>query len=63
MIYKERSVTSRIKRLSFLEEIITFSIEVFKDCESEMAVVRRLIGNTTRVTAESKVIVQQIAGS
>ena len=47
---------------SFLAEITTSSIEVFKDCELDMAVGIRKLDNTTRVTAKSQVIVQQIAG-
>jgi len=62
-ICKVRSLKSQMKTSSFLEEIITSSIMVYKDCESDMAVGIRKLGNTTRVTAESKVIVQQIAGS
>jgi hypothetical protein len=38
-------------------------MEVFSDCESDMAVGIRKVGNTTRVTAGGKFIVQQIAGS
>jgi len=40
-----------------LEEIITSSKEVFKYCESEMVVKIRMLGNPTRKTAESNVIV------
>jgi len=46
-----------------LEEIITSSIEVYKDFESDMAVEIRKLCNPTRETAESHIIVQQNAGS
>jgi hypothetical protein len=46
-----------------LERIITSSTEVLKDCKSDIAVGTRSLGNMTRVTAESKVIIQQITGS
>ena len=62
-ICKVRSLKSQKKTHSSLEEIITSSIEVFKDCESDMAVGIRKLGNTTQLTAECKVIVQQIACS
>jgi len=62
MICQVRSLKPRIKTCSFLEEIITSSIEVFEDCESDMLVGIRNLDNMTRVTAESKVTVQQIAG-
>jgi len=57
MICKVRSLNSRIKTRSFLDEIITWSKEVFKDCESDVVVKIRMLGNPTRMTAESNVIV------
>jgi hypothetical protein len=62
MICKVRLLKSRIKTRSFLEEIITSSMEVFKDCESDMAVGIRKFGNMTQMTGGSELIVQQIAG-
>jgi len=62
-IGKVRSPKSQIKTCSLLEEIITSSNEEWKDCESGMAVGIRKLANKARVTAESKVIVQKIAGS
>ena len=63
MICKVRSLKSRIKTRSFLEEIITSSNEVFKDCVSDMAVEIQKLGNLTRETAENNDTVKQIAGS
>ena len=63
MICKVRSLKSRIKTHSFLEEIITSSNEVFKDCVSDMAVEIQKLGNPTRETAENNDTVKQIAGS
>ena len=60
---KVRSFKSRIKRRSFLEEIITSSNLVFKDLESNMAVRIRMLGNLTRKTAESNNTVKQTVGS
>ena len=57
MICKVRSLKSRIKTRSFLEEIITPRKEVFKDCESDMVVKFRMLGNPTWKIAESIVIV------
>jgi len=57
MICKVRSLKSRIKTRSFFEEIITSSKEVFKDCESYMVVKIGMLGNPTRKSAESHVIV------
>jgi len=57
MSCKVRLLKSRIKTRSFLEEIITSSKEVFEDCESDMVVKNRMLGNPTRKTPESKVIV------
>ena len=63
MICKVRSLKSRIKTGSFLEEIITSSNEVFKDCVSDMGVEIEKLGNPTRETAENNDTVKQIAGS
>jgi hypothetical protein len=56
MIWKVKSLKSRIKTRSFLEEIITSSKEVFKDCASEMMVKFRMLCNPTWKSAESIVI-------
>jgi len=53
----------RIKRLSFLEEIINSSNEEFKDFESDMAVSIRMLGNLTWKTARRNDTVKQTAGS
>ena len=63
MICKVRSLISRIITHSYMEEIMTSSNEVFKDCESDMAVAIRRLGNRTIETAQSNVIVQHTAGS
>jgi len=63
MICKVRSLKSRIKTHSLLEEIITFSIKLCKDIESDMAVELRNLSNPTWVAAERKVIVQRNVGS
>jgi len=63
MICEFRLLKSQIKTWSFLEHIITSSNEVFKDFESDMAVGIRKLGNVTRETAESYVIVQHNVGS
>jgi len=63
MICKVRSLKSRIKTRSFLEEIITSRNEVFKDCVSDMAVEIQTLGIPTRETAENNDTVKQIAGS
>jgi len=62
-IGKVRSLKSRIKTHSFLENNITSSNEVFKDFESAMAVGIRKLGNQNPETAESYVIVKQNACS
>jgi len=48
---------------SFLKEIITSRIEVFKDLESDMAVEIRKLGNPTRGKAENNDTARQTAGS
>jgi len=48
---------------SYLEEIITSSNEVFKECVSDIAVEIRMVGIPTRETAENNDTVQQTAGS
>jgi len=62
MTYDVKTLKSRIKPPSFLEEIITSSIDVFNDSESDMAVENRKLGNPTWATAESNIIVQQNTG-
>jgi hypothetical protein len=57
MIAKVRSLKSRIKTGSFLEQIITMSKEVFKDCESDKVVKFIMLCYLTRKTAESNVTV------
>jgi hypothetical protein len=47
----------------FLEVIITWSKEVFKDFESNMAVSSRELGNLTGNTAKSNVTVLKLACS
>jgi len=46
-----------------LEEIITSSNEVFKDCVSDMVVEIRKLGDPTWKTAENNDTGKQIAGS
>ena len=53
MIYKEKSLKSPIKTSRFLEEIMTSSTEVYKACESGMAVGIYVVSNQTWNTAES----------
>jgi hypothetical protein len=62
-ICKVRSLKSRIKTCSFLEAIITYSNEEFKDCVSDIAVEIRKLGNPTRENAENNHKVNQIVGS
>jgi hypothetical protein len=54
---------SRKKTGAILEEIITSRNEVFKDCESDMAVGIRKQGNRTGKPMKCTVIVQPNAGS
>jgi len=63
MIYKVRSLKSRIKTGSFLEEMIISSNEVFKDFVCDMAVEMRKLGNTTPETAENNDTVKHTVGS
>jgi len=63
MIYNVRSLKSQIKATSFLEEIITLSNEVFKDCLSNMVVEIGKLGISTRETAENNDTVTQNVGS
>jgi len=63
MIYNVRSFKSRIKTRSFLEEIITSSYEVFKDCVSDIVGEFGKLGIPTRETAENNDTVTQHAGS
>jgi len=62
-ICKVTSLKSRIKTYSFLEDIRTSSIEVFKDCESDTVVGMRNLDNPTQEAAKIYVIVMQSAGS
>jgi len=62
MICKVRSLNSRIKTHSLLEEIITSSNGVLKDFVSDMALDIRNMGNTTRKTAENNNTLKQTAG-
>ena len=63
MICNVRSLTSRIKKRSHLEEIITSTDEVFNDFPSDMAVEikKRII--PTRESAENNSSVTQNGGS
>jgi len=54
VICKVRSLKSRIKTRSSLEEMTTSSNELLKDFESDMAVGIRNLGNLTPNTAESE---------
>ena len=63
MIGIVRSLKSRIKKDSFLEEIITLSSDVFKDFESDMAVGIRQLGNPTGKTAKSNDTAKHAVGS
>jgi hypothetical protein len=58
-----RSLKSRIKTGSLLEEMITLSKEVFKDVASHKTVEIGKPGNPTRDNAESNDIVEQTSGS
>ena len=62
-IWKVRWLKPRTNTCSFLEEIIISSIQVFKDCESDMAVGIGNLGDSSHSTAKSDVIVLQNAGS
>jgi len=57
------TLKSRIKTRSILDEIITFSNEVFKDFESDMGVEIGMLGNPTRNTVKSYVIAKWIVCS
>ena len=61
MIWKVRSLKSRMKTHSFLEEIITSSNEGFKDYVFNMGVEIWNLGTTTRMTAENNDTVKQTA--
>jgi len=63
MNWKGSSLKSWIKTRSFLEEIITSSNEMFKDCVSDMVVGIWKLGNPTWETAKSNIIFKQTAGS
>ena len=63
MIFNVRSLKSRIKTRSFLEEIITSSNVVFKGLVLDMAVEIRMLGIPTRATADNNDAVKPTAGS
>jgi len=63
MICNVRSLKSRIKTRSLLEEIITSSNDVFKDCVSDMVIEFGKLGMSTRETAENNDTLTQNAGS
>jgi len=63
MICKPRLLKSRIKTCSFLEVMMTSNNEVFKDCESDIAVAIWWLSNSTRETAKNYVVVKWNAGS
>ena len=52
-----------MKKHSFLEEIITSSNDVFKDCVSDMSIQIGKLGNSTQETAENNDTVKPLAGS
>lgn len=45
--YNERSLKSLIKSHSFLQKILSSSIAVFRDLESDVAFGIRMLGNST----------------
>jgi len=63
MICNVRLLKSQIKTHSFLEEIITSSNEVFKDCVSDMVVEIEMLGIPTRETAKNNDTGTQNSGS
>ena len=63
MISNVRWLKSRIKTRSFVEEIITSSNEVFKDCVSDMVIEMGKLGIPTPDCAENHDTVTQNAGS
>jgi len=63
MISNVRSLKSWIKTRSFLEEIITSSNEVFKDCVPDMVVEIRKLGISTRESSENNDTVTQNPGT
>jgi hypothetical protein len=62
-MWKVRSLISRIKRHLFFKELITSSNKLFIHFESDMAVELRKLGNQTRETANSLIIVQKNVSS
>jgi hypothetical protein len=62
MLRKVKLPKSRINRHSFVEVIVTSSNEVFVYFESDMTVGTWKLGNPTRETADSNVMVKQNAG-
>ena len=63
MICKVMLLKSQIKTREFFEEIITSSNEVFKECESHMALRSRQLSNPARNPAESNDTAQHTVGS
>jgi len=63
MICNVRSLKSRRKTRSLLEDIITSSKEVFKDLESDIAVRIRTLVDPTRKTGVTDDTVKQTATS
>jgi hypothetical protein len=62
MICKVRSLKSRIKTGSFVEEIITSGNEEFKDFESDVAVGNRKLHYPIKDTPKSNIIIKQRVG-
>jgi len=62
MICNVRSLKSRIKTPSFLQQIITSRNEVFNHCVSDMVVEIGKLGISTRETDENNDTVRQNAG-
>ena len=63
MVCDVRLLKSRIETCSFLEEIITSSNKVLKDCVSDMKVEIRKLGIQTHETAHNNDRVTQNANS
>jgi len=63
IICKVRSLKSQIKTHLFLEQILSSSKEGFKDLESDTPERIWQLGNSTRMSAETNVTVEEAAGS
>jgi len=63
MIYNVRLLKSRPKKRSFLQEIIPWSKELFKDLKSDIAVRISTLVDPTRETGEGDDTVKQSASS